>query len=497
MAIQTLFTYTVTDIDFQDTKLYHIDRDDEDPDVLGGIQDPVDKNTDPEPEVPSQDVVVHSYSGSGRNSLRFLVGKITTLPSKWGQTSETCVYTELDDSWEVVGDFSDITLVERGSNTPAATDPHGFAQIEDMLYIVDYDSTKIWLLGNEELAGAGGSTLTLANAPIDIPIGTVLPRLPPSSPTEAYQYHGNGIVALQDENKDWYLFALFIVSNNVPTPNAPPEPYLDSQLVRIKVSGTTGGAMDVVPVGPNAVDMDVVNDAQGKPMAILISAIGGSQKADATSDVNSRISKVSGLFLPTLTPTTLLTGDDIGDFRGLAMYKDGNDNEKVCILTGYFSEHYTGFNWALYWIDAGNLLAMPEETPISAVIEEGPLHPIGSETSDPGYYWSIMAGGGRLVFIKGSAMVIMDADNPEPAFGGNNVTFGKGSGAGEIGNINANSIDFTEATLERIALEQRTLKLIRHRHHHRHHHLHHLAQQGPAGCSGRPKRRGRSLKEPP
>jgi hypothetical protein len=82
-------------------------------------------------------------------------------------------------------------------------------------------------------------------------------------------YHDNGIMAIQDKsNGDWYLLA---VSGNAPTPDVPPEPYLNSQLVRIKLNsdGTGVEEMVVTPVGRNAVDMDVVDPAGGFESGLL------------------------------------------------------------------------------------------------------------------------------------------------------------------------------------------------------------------------------------
>jgi hypothetical protein len=471
MAIHKLFTYSVADENFQNTALYHIDRDViPNSGILDGILPP-EKICDlyPGPTTPvSQDAVVDSYIGIDGKAkvLRFLVGKISTLPDELGQPSQTCVYTELDANYAAKSK-PDITLVEEKDGPPVATDPHGFTQVDETIYISDHDSTTIWLLGNEALPTASGDPPKLPiGTPIDIPVGTVLPSL-----SEGYNYHGNGIVALKN-GRDWYLFALFINHNG----DVVPEHDL-SQLVRIKLPGTTPADMASIPLGPNTVDLDVVYD--GVNPALLISAIGGGQHEDAINGTDSKISKVINLFDQSFTVANcvvdLLTGDDIGDFRCLAMYEESNGNKKICILTGYFGPNYTGFNWALYWINQSDLLSMQQGTPISKAIEDGFLHKIWGDTCDPGYYWSVMAGGGRLIFIKGSAMVIMDANSPDPMPNGNNVTFGRGAATGDIGNINANSIDFTEATEALIAQLLDRVGVHRH-HHHRHNYLHHLAQ---------------------
>jgi hypothetical protein len=413
------------------------------------------------------------------------VGKISTEPDELGQTSTSCVYTELSASYARVGSRSDIPL--QYGTAPAATDPHGFAQIGEMLYIVDYDSTKIWLLNNEALGQATGlDPLTVGV----IDAGSVLPTLPTPTATAVYQYHGNGIVAIKN-GSTWYLFVLFIASNNVPTPQNPPNPYLDSRLVRIKLPGTNPGEIVQIPITDcfNAVDMDVVDDANGNPV-LLISAIGGPQNGGSTNEIYSKITKVYNIFSSPFTEAgntaVLITGDLDGvspptyDFRSLAV---SDDETKAFILTGYFNDgNYTGFDWKLYWISITDLLnpSKPDLT-ISEAVTSGELHLIGGATGAAGWYWGVMAGEGRLLFIRGSDLVIMDESNPDF---GNTKTFYPGTGTGQIGGLNINSLDFTEATLQQITYEQLDEQLTHegasqdhpHRRRHHHHHHHHLAQ---------------------
>jgi hypothetical protein len=91
----------------------------------------------------------------------------------------------------------------------------------------------------------------------------------------AYICHGNGSMAIQDKsNGGWYLFALFIASNDMPTQKTepePPEPYLGSRLVRIKLNSDGTGVEEMVmtPIGRNAVDMDMVDPAGGFESGLL------------------------------------------------------------------------------------------------------------------------------------------------------------------------------------------------------------------------------------
>jgi hypothetical protein len=507
------FTYIVENQDYDLAHLFKLDQEDPPADPLEGIGTPVDTGYSPltppagrDSETPRSDLILDSYIGRDGNNqavLRFILGKIVTQPAELGQTSDVCYYTELSDIWRDAGEAWDVILKDNGNNT-VATNPHGFAQLVgsaiDKLYISDYDATKIWLLGCEDIKNATQATptdpftLTLPT-PIDIPVGDVLPELPEPGPEEDYQYHGNGIMALQDSEGDWYLFALFIASNNVPTPEDKPDPYLESQLVRIKLNsdGTAAvaGGIVVAPVGRNAVDMDVTDDG-GNPV-ILITAIGGPQKGDdgaaGTNGTYSKITKVYDLFSATFTElgniTDLLIGDagPYGDFRGLAVGSDGNVN----ILAGHFNSiSYTGFDWAVYRIGKGALLDL-NELPLSEAVEEETLEKIGGDTGTGGYFWGIVAGGGLLILTKGSEMVITreaDPDFTEYAPGNEpdpirNVIFHRGTAAGDIGDANINSLDFTWATeqlLQQLASDRR-LGGHHHHRHHRHHHIRHLAQQ--------------------
>jgi hypothetical protein len=474
MSIHKLLTYTVSNKDFQETKLYHIDRDDsKGSGPLDGILPPDDTEyplyTAPTTPI-SQDAVVHSYMGED-DELRFLVGKINTDPV--GEPSQTCVYTELDADYAAVSE-PDITLVEEKDGPPVATDPHGITQVGATLYISDYDSIKIPFFGNEALQyDAVDGFLELPNSPLDLT--SILP-----SPPTGYLRHGNGIISLKN-GSDTYLFTVFIVHNGDAVPT-----HLESQLVRIKLnsSGTAATDLAVIQVGRNIVDMDVTFDKDGNPV-LTLTGIGGGQRGGSTNEEDSMISKVVDLFSANFTKgnnlVDLIKGNSwdpnnpVGDLRGMNFGGAGN----VDILAGFFNDqNYTGFNWDVYRADKSTLLSLQKPPiSISQAIEQEIFTQIGHDTCSPGYYWGLMSGGGRLIFLKGTSIMIMDEAKPDfRLVGGNNIIFGPGSGSGETGNVNANSIDFTESTMAMIA------KLLNregyhHHHHRRHHYLHHLAQQ--------------------
>jgi hypothetical protein len=492
-----LFTYITENESFSEAKIFELDQSDQAIGLLDmiGPPEPIPPEPTPlrageDPKPPSVDQILHSYIGVG-NVLRFIHGDIVTQPTKLGLNSDVCYYKELDASCAPVNEEAlNVILVEEPNGPPVATNPHGFAQTVggDLLYISDYDSTKIWLLDYEALANPDtttdpGNPFVIING-IDIPVGNgpkdILPELDPD-----YQYHGNGITVIQDTEDDgaWYLFALFIASNNVPTqadPREPPEPYLESQLVRIKLD-SQGNAVRIdkaIAVGRNAVDMDVTDDENGNPV-LLITAIGGPQKEDDTNEIYSMITKVENLFT-TLDTTPLLIGDVApyrGDFRCLTVGNDG----RVRILIGYFGPSYTGFNWAVYEGDKDALLGLENET-ISGAVKKNILTEIGGDTCAPGFFWGIMSGGGRLILIKGSEMVITDETDPylNASVPGKNVIFGRGTGTGNIGDVNMNSLNFTWATMQQILQQQLAGEgLLHHRdhHHRRHHHIRHLAIQ--------------------
>jgi hypothetical protein len=499
MAMKKMYTYVVEGAAYDTAELYHVDRDDTATGILG-IQDPADTGyelTPPTPPTPptsavSQDQIVHSYRGvNGRDLTRFLVGKIVTQHDELGQTSDTCVYTELDGSYAPLS-RADIPLVYNGTSILAGTDPHGFAQIIDQiegvsynkLYIADYDSIKIPLFDAEALRYLPSTSASLGVDSIDIGAwANVLPTLPIPTEDAEYQYRGNGIVALKNGN-DWYLFVLLIVPNRYIMTNDddddPPPPYLFSRLVRIKLASDLITATEVkaLPLGFNAVDMDVLY-VNGNPV-LLISHIGGMQKGGSNNGTDSKIIKVYDLFSPTFTEggntTVLITGDELGDIRSIAI----DSNGKVYILVGYFNdENYTGFKWQLYWIDAGDLAGL-SETSLSQELEKDPplLHEFKTGNNDGGYFWALMARGGRLLFVKGSAMVFIDESNLN-----NTKTFPQGTDPGEIGDVNMNSIDDTEGTqqqsvYDQLAAEGKEIPAHKRRHHNHHHchHHHHLAQ---------------------
>jgi hypothetical protein len=214
MSTHRRFPYTAGDKDFQNTK-----------DSTGYNRYTEDNNKGSEPKAPSQDAVVHSYIGKD-DELRFPVGKISA-------------------------------------------DPHGIAQVDEMLYILDYDSA-IWPLGNEKLADAESTTLKLTNPPINLT--NTLSTIDPPAPVK-YKYHGNRIVALKN-GKNRYLFALSINRKG----DAVPEHDL-SQLFRIKL-------------GPNAVDMDITydKDDNGNNIPfILLTGIGGKQQGGSTNTVRPSV----------------------------------------------------------------------------------------------------------------------------------------------------------------------------------------------------------------
>jgi hypothetical protein len=171
------------------------------------------------------------------------------------------------------------------------------------------------------------------------------------------------------------------------------------------------------------------------------------------------------------------------------------DDGKVNILVGYFNDDgYNGFDWKVYRIDKDELLDLDNAT-ISQAVEDKILEPIGGDTGTGGYFWGIVAGADLLILIKGSDMVITteaapdfkdytgDPNPPDPI---TNVIFHRGRVAGDIGDANMNSLNFTWATMEQI-LQQRLAggqPL-----HHRHHHIRHLAMQAmqaalAAGAAG-------------
>ena len=402
---------------------------------------------------PQQDPVLFSYTGPAASEkgtkLRLLLAKILTTAGT--SVASYSVITPSADgaSWAFLK--NDINL--KIGSTLVAGNPHGVAQVDDTLYIIDYDTRKIWLVGVGALDTATGSTIELTKPPIDLTA-----NLEPDSKGQAIIYLKNG--------DDEYLFALYIRNDTAGTPDNP------SVLVRLKkVNGVFvyEGASNQTPVGKNAQEIIPITGSGGN-IRLLIPSIGGRQKSGETNFHESNICKIDP-FAATLEAEIIITGDPDESKRNTtntydiaAIAAQAKPNGIVYILTFTFGTGYQSLNWKLYKTTADKLLAVEPGSPLSLleitesepdnvlqIVDHGPT--ASPTTYSTGLnFWDILyengVGGtdpGRLWFRRDGIRVSMATDYENPHW-----WFGMGADRGQIGSENINSLELTCETLRQI-----------------------------------------------
>lgn len=396
-------------------------------------------STDPDPKLFS-----FAYKGG---AWMLLAKVVTPVSGAAAYTTWTLidVPTTSAGTWTVLAE--DIILQYPAKNpATVATNPYGVAQAGDWLYIVDYDSQKIYTLGVTELAGLPkGSTHVLNKAPLDLgPYG--VNQLPVNA-------KGQGIIALANGGET-YLFALYIDLNSTT--------YVHSagRLVRLKVDAASGApAYDTqTEVGLNPQEIVPVFPANGDP-TLLIPAIGGEQQAGTTNGTDSVISNVPAFGTWPATADVHVTGNarpiaNAYDFHAIAA-PDRQGDSTIYILTIDYVADYAGSTWALYSTTVSNLLSLPLNTPIA----NAGFTLVDSGTAPSGYFWAIFYENGdsadndRLWFFQGSPILINPAlaYTPLPQTSPENIYFAAGTGAGTIGGQNVDWADLTSETLRQAA----------------------------------------------
>jgi hypothetical protein len=296
----------------------------------------------------------------------------------------------------------DVTLVDENGN-PVAGNPYGIAQVGDTLYIVEYDSAKIYsvAIADLEAADEGGTReVTLAaDTPEHIPEDN---------------NHGTALIALTGGDEgDTYLFALYT--------NIIGSSYLASVVARYLVDPDDGslGDPEIVTVGVNATGLvPVVTDSA---TYILVPAIGGSQKQNNTNGLTSNlvvIDAFNDFSSSTNTGTIAFTGDEAApptastnyDIHGVASSPDGTN---VYVLTLSYDASYLSC-WRLYQTDIESIVANSEVTPKLSLSNATGLTDVAHDTGAPGYFWEVLydntAAGGRLWFLKGTPIQISTGD---------------------------------------------------------------------------------------
>jgi hypothetical protein len=337
----------------------------------------------------------------------------------------------------------DITL--QYGNADAATNPYGVAQVGDRLYIVDYDSQKIYTLGVNEINGlADGESYTLTEAPFDLGPGTAAGL--------SADAKGQAIIALANGSTN-YVYALYTVSNKPSVYQAP------GVLVRMRVDKTTGALTyeTKVSVGMNPQEIIPVIPTGGTP-TLLIPAVGGIQKDGKTNGTASNIVSVPAFAASWSSATYLITGDNSPatnpayDIHAIAAPLRPDNDGVVYILTLEYAANYAGTDWALYQTTVNNLL-----TRIGTQISQTPgIARIDSNVGDAaGYFWSILYENGatadndRLWFFRGAPLLVTPASayTPPPQSGTANRFFPVGNNRGQIGGVEVDWADLTSETL--------------------------------------------------
>jgi hypothetical protein len=158
-------------------------------------------------------------------------------------------------AWESLS--GDVVLVDENEN-PILFNPSGLAQWGDMIYLIDYDTTQIVILGADELKGISG-----AYAPLKAPYDGI-------GPVEGMR--GQAIIVLNDT-----LFVIYLrgdVSGSF---------YDTSLLYRFTIdsSGSVDGGGGMV-VGRNA--QSIIPVYKGEEPWLIIPAIGGPLYSDGTTN---------------------------------------------------------------------------------------------------------------------------------------------------------------------------------------------------------------------
>jgi hypothetical protein len=444
MAKQLLLGYTVLDAAYQNGRFMEVLG--ENPGTSGNLSN-IDnpKNTGISLGGTTSDPVIFSYAWNP-SAVRVLLGKITTTAGTI--PSMSCAYSLFESpdqtaavgTWKALG--TDMELLYGG--TKVATNPHGVAHIGDTLYIVDYDTKKVYLVGANELTGKP-NPYTLLTAPFDVGVAAGLPD----------GAKGQGIIALSNGGQS-YLYVLYIVADDSATSHDP------GILVKLAVANGSLSFVDRVEVGLNPQEIIPVTNGNGT-VSLLIPAIGGMQ-GSSTNGTESTIVSVPA-FASSFTATPLLTGDSASyDIRVIGASAQANNNSLVFILTANFTSDWLGVNWKLYQTTVSKLLGAGGIT-LSAAVTNQTLSIADQGTTafsdysgvyflDLLYENAVQANGKeRLWFFRGSPLVVTVADAyGSPTQTGNAYNFYTvGSESGQLGGKNVNSADLFAETIRQAA----------------------------------------------
>jgi hypothetical protein len=403
-----LLDYTALDAVYNNGKFRFIAGDNAAP----SIADPVDTDLQDIDPTTDEDPVLFSYlSGSNPNAL--LVNITTEIPAPVPPPVSTgkytiCVPTASGTSftWDYLRGSGaaiyakDISLKLGSPAVDVAGNPHGIVTVTvdtgDYLYIVEYDSAKIYrvkLSTLQSITEGGDCHIELA-----ADATSLLPD------TYGLYHHGAAFIALNNGTVK-YVYALFTSATN--DGEGSPDAYELSTVVRYQVRTATGELFDprTVRVGKNATALIPVGS--GATASILVPAIGGKQNYGNTNGTDSSLTQVANIFAAPLRATIRITGDNSTslsatgnyDIMGFAVSANGN-NAYILLVT--YDAAYKAY-WRLYKGTLANILAVTD-TEISDVTT---LTSVANDSEDTaGYYWEILydntVTNGRLWFLKGT-----------------------------------------------------------------------------------------------
>jgi hypothetical protein len=468
---ELLAAYTVLDVDYKNAALRYVAGEaagttldissnaiDAPATAVGVPSVAVGADDDPDPELFSFTVPVTG----GDPQVRILLVKVSTA----GGTS-TGRYSVLDPHDPPSGTWTTLArdVYLKYNNADVAGNPHAVAQAGNTLYIIEYDTQKIWPLGIHDLDGK----ITTPAAVATYSFNTFIDLGPGSGANLPADAKGQDLIYLKNGN-DEYLLALYQVPTN-PSATA----YANSILVRLKKNATSGlfAYLDQAEVGRNAQSIIPVSytpsEATDPVTMLLIPAIGGSQNDGSTNGTDSNIYKADPFAdAGDFTAEEILTGDSMpssgvpGTFDIAAIAAQAANNGIVYILTYTFATGWTALYWKLYKTAADQLLALTGSPTLSQleIQTEGVTDPAriltiadhGPTSGIQGYgglsFWDILyengivAAGDRLWFRKDGILI-----NGAQTYGTSPRVFTPGLGFGQTGGDNINSFDLVAETI--------------------------------------------------
>jgi hypothetical protein len=403
-----LFNFTVLDKAYTHGKLQFITGDDGAP--ADNVADPVDTGIDDFEPYTDTDPEVFSYmGGTGNATPRGLVCNVSTSFATTPATSTgkytVCTPTASGSTftWAITGP-QDIQLVDGATPAnPVAGNPYGVAQMGNFLYIIEFDSAKIYTLNIENFEAATGATYAVDAITDASSNFTITPN---------YYAHGASILALTDSaDSQVYLYCLFTLAT------ADSSGYDNSVVVRYSVDSSTGALSGAIAttVGKNATALVPAPD--GSDIAILIPAIGGEQNGGTTNGPASILNIITDVFDTPMSATNAFTGDAAGDVTPTGNYDIhsvavSEDGLYAFLLTVTYSSNYLT-NWRLFQTTVANILNGGGQA-LSDAVAAGLLVDVDSTANpgdgDAGYYWDLQYENadtiGRLWFVKGSPIRI-------------------------------------------------------------------------------------------